>query len=223
MALVGLPRDGLGPLRAGIGDVSVGDQFQKHSYIFGLLINAEGRRFVDEDLRDDLDAKERLVLDHKDKIRELERARRDLDEKTLGFERNLVAASEKVAELAQDRDKSGERERGLKARLDDAHEELRKSHEAVDGLKKKFAQDEARLRLEMDRVRTELETRLVEADENHGAEFGAAGRRAGRGEAAASAAREAERARSDAAHKVEVEGCSARRRGAGGREEPPGR
>jgi len=30
------------------GDVSVGDQFQKHSYIFGLLINAEGNRFVDE-------------------------------------------------------------------------------------------------------------------------------------------------------------------------------
>jgi tricarballylate dehydrogenase len=30
------------------GDRSVGDQFQKHSYIFGLLINAEGKRFVDE-------------------------------------------------------------------------------------------------------------------------------------------------------------------------------
>ena len=30
------------------GDVDVGDQFQKHSYIFGLLINANGRRFVDE-------------------------------------------------------------------------------------------------------------------------------------------------------------------------------
>jgi tricarballylate dehydrogenase len=30
------------------GDVSVGDQFQKHSYIFGLLINARGKRFVDE-------------------------------------------------------------------------------------------------------------------------------------------------------------------------------
>ena len=26
----------------------VGDQFQKHSYIFGLLINADGKRFVDE-------------------------------------------------------------------------------------------------------------------------------------------------------------------------------
>jgi tricarballylate dehydrogenase len=32
------------------GDVAVGDQFQKHSYIFGLLINAEGKRFVDEGL-----------------------------------------------------------------------------------------------------------------------------------------------------------------------------
>jgi tricarballylate dehydrogenase len=30
------------------GDVNVGDQFQKHSYIFGLLINADGKRFVDE-------------------------------------------------------------------------------------------------------------------------------------------------------------------------------
>ena len=30
------------------GDINVGDQFQKHSYIFGLLINSEGKRFVDE-------------------------------------------------------------------------------------------------------------------------------------------------------------------------------
>jgi len=30
------------------GDVNVGDQFQKHSYIFGLLINSSGKRFVDE-------------------------------------------------------------------------------------------------------------------------------------------------------------------------------
>jgi len=32
------------------GDVNVGDKFQKHSYLFGLLINAEGKRFVDEGL-----------------------------------------------------------------------------------------------------------------------------------------------------------------------------
>ncbi|HEX2215595.1 MAG TPA: FAD-dependent tricarballylate dehydrogenase TcuA [Xanthobacteraceae bacterium] len=35
------------------GDLAVGDQFQKHSYPFGILINASGERFVDEgaDLR----------------------------------------------------------------------------------------------------------------------------------------------------------------------------
>lgn len=32
------------------GDVNVGDKYQKHSYIFGLLINAQGKRFVDEGL-----------------------------------------------------------------------------------------------------------------------------------------------------------------------------
>ena len=30
------------------GDLAVGDGFQKHSYPFGLIINADGRRFVDE-------------------------------------------------------------------------------------------------------------------------------------------------------------------------------
>jgi tricarballylate dehydrogenase len=30
------------------GDLEVGDQFQKHSYPFGILINAAGKRFVDE-------------------------------------------------------------------------------------------------------------------------------------------------------------------------------
>jgi tricarballylate dehydrogenase len=30
------------------GDLSVGDGFQKHSYPFGIMVNARGRRFVDE-------------------------------------------------------------------------------------------------------------------------------------------------------------------------------
>jgi len=30
------------------GDLAVGDQFQKHSYPFGIMINARGQRFVDE-------------------------------------------------------------------------------------------------------------------------------------------------------------------------------
>ena len=30
------------------GDLAVGDGFQKHSYPFGIMINADGERFVDE-------------------------------------------------------------------------------------------------------------------------------------------------------------------------------
>ena len=30
------------------GDLAVGDHFQKHSYPFGIMVNAQGRRFVDE-------------------------------------------------------------------------------------------------------------------------------------------------------------------------------
>jgi tricarballylate dehydrogenase len=30
------------------GDLAVGDQFQKHSYPFGIMVNAHGKRFVDE-------------------------------------------------------------------------------------------------------------------------------------------------------------------------------
>ncbi len=30
------------------GDLTVGDAFQKHSYPFSVMVNAEGRRFVDE-------------------------------------------------------------------------------------------------------------------------------------------------------------------------------
>ncbi len=30
------------------GDLAIGDQFQKHSYPWGIMLNAEGRRFVDE-------------------------------------------------------------------------------------------------------------------------------------------------------------------------------
>src|SRR5258708_191230 len=47
------------------GDLAVGDQFQKHSYPFSIMINANGRRFVDEgaDFRNYTYAKyRRLVL-----------------------------------------------------------------------------------------------------------------------------------------------------------------
>ena len=33
-----------------VGDLDVGDRFQKHGYPFGIVVNAHGRRFIDEGL-----------------------------------------------------------------------------------------------------------------------------------------------------------------------------
>jgi DNA-binding response OmpR family regulator len=179
--------------------------FSKEREFLGLreIINKKEKDILD--LRDDLDAKERQVLDHKDKVRELDRARRDLEEKTLGFERNLVAASEKVAELSGDREKSVEREKGLKIRLDGAYEEIRKSHDEVESLRKRVGQEEIRARGEVDRLRAELDARTSEIQDAHRLEVGRLKDEQAAFGAAAESTRQAELARLDAAHKLEVE------------------
>ena len=119
------------------------------------------------DLRDALDAKDRLILDHKDRMREHERARRDLEEKMLTFEKSLMNANEKVIALGQDKEKAIERERGLKVRLEDAHTEIAKTHDELDLAKKRLATLEDRARLEIERVRHDLEARMQEEEEAH--------------------------------------------------------
>jgi CheY-like chemotaxis protein len=179
--------------------------FSKEREFLGLreIINKKEKDILD--LRDAMDAKEREILDYRDKVRELDRGRRDLEEKTLGFEKSLVAANEKVAELALDREKSVEREKGLKARLDDAHEELRKSHEEADGLKKRLAQEEARARTDIDRLRAEMESQVVELEEHQRAEVAKLGEERALADASKDSAHQAELARIDAAHKAETE------------------
>jgi CheY-like chemotaxis protein/predicted nucleic acid-binding Zn-ribbon protein len=157
------------------------------------------------DLREDLDAKERQVLDHKDKIRELDRSRRDLEEKTLGFERSVVASTEKISELMGDRDKSAEREKGLKARLDDAHVEIHKARDEVEAIRKRMAQEEARARGEVDRMRADFEAHVAELEDGHRLEIGRLKVEHSAGAAAVETARLAEVARLDTAHKAEVE------------------
>jgi len=184
--------------------------FSKEREFLGLreIINKKEKDILD--LRDALDAKERQILDHKDKIRELDRARRDLEESTIGFERNLVAANEKVAELAQDAQKSADREKQLKARLDDAHGELRRSHEEIEALKRRNVQEEQRARAEADRLRTEMEARLAELAEAHRTEVSRLTDEHGEALAGAEGAREAELARIEAAHRAEVEALQRR-------------
>ncbi|HEX4405484.1 MAG TPA: response regulator [Polyangia bacterium] len=179
--------------------------FSKEREFLGLreIINKKEKDILD--LRDGMDAKEREILDYRDKVRELDRGRRDLEEKTLGFERSLVAANEKVAELALDREKSVEREKGLKARLDNAHEDLRKSHEEVDSLKKRLAQEEARARVDVDRLRAELESQVVELEEHQRAEITKLGEERALADASKDSAHQAELARLDASHKAEIE------------------
>ncbi len=184
--------------------------FSKEREFLGLreIINKKEKDILD--LRDALDAKDRQILDHKDKIRELDRARRDLEEASLGFERNLVAANERVAELGQDGQKSSEREKAFKARLDDAHEELRKAREEIDALKKRMAQDDARGRGENERLRADAEARLAEAEEVHRAEVAKLNDEHGQAMASAEGARQAELARIDGAHRAEVDGLQRR-------------
>jgi len=184
--------------------------FSKEREFLGLreIINKKEKDILD--LRDALDAKERQILDHKDKIRELERARRDLEESTIGFEQNLVAANERVAELVQDREKSGEREKGFRARLDDAQAELRKAHDEIDAIKKRAIQDEVRARSDADRLRGEMETRLAELEEAHRAEVARFSDEHGQALASAESARQTELARNDVAHRAEVESLQRR-------------
>jgi CheY-like chemotaxis protein len=179
--------------------------FSKEREFLGLreIINKKEKDILD--LRDSMDAKEREILDYRDKVRELDRGRRDLEEKTLGFERSLVAANEKVAELALESQKSVEREKGLKARLDDAQEGLRRGHEEVDGLKKKLVQEESRARTDIDRLRAELESQVVELEEHQRAELAKAGEEHALADASKDSAHQAELARIDAAHKAETE------------------
>ena len=167
------------------------------------IINRKEKDILD--LREDLDAKERQVLDHKDKIRELDRSRRDLEEKTLGFERSVVASTEKISELLGERDKSAEREKGLKARLDDAHGEIHKARDEVEAIRKRMAQEDARARAEMDRARADFEARLHETDEAHRTEVGRLKDDQAAGGTAMETAHQTELARIDAAHKAEVE------------------
>ena len=145
--------------------------FHKERDLLGLreTINRKEKDLLD--LRDALDARERQMLDHKDRIREHERARRDLEEKMLAMEKSLVYASERVTALGQDKDRSVERERALKLRLDDSHLELTKAQDELESLRKRLATAEDRSRAEVEKIRQDLETHVSDMEQVHRAEI----------------------------------------------------
>ncbi|MDB4968012.1 MAG: response regulator receiver [Myxococcales bacterium] len=102
-------------------------------------INKKEREVLD--LKDAADVKERQVLDAATKLRELERKVGDLEARGLGTEKELVAAKEKIEALASDKERSVEREKQVKARLDDALKSIARYEEEIEGWKQKHAAD----------------------------------------------------------------------------------
>jgi CheY-like chemotaxis protein len=126
------------------------------------IINKKEKEILD--FKDELDAKDRLILDHKDKVRELERKSRDLDERILNLERQIVAGNEKIAAFTHDKEKGFERERQVKARLDDAQREIQKLHEELDSHKKRHTTALEQAKSELERTRAEAAQRVADLE-----------------------------------------------------------
>ncbi|HEY6029079.1 MAG TPA: hypothetical protein VIU44_00865, partial [Gaiellaceae bacterium] len=104
-------------------------------------INKKEREVLD--LKDSLDGKERAVLDAQTKLRDNERKLRDLEEHSLSTEKELVAAKEKIEALTHDKERVVEREKQVKARLDDALKTVQRYESEIETWKQKHATDVA--------------------------------------------------------------------------------
>jgi CheY-like chemotaxis protein len=102
-------------------------------------INKKEREVLD--LKDAVDAKERSILDGSAKLRENERKVRELEERSVSTEKDLVAAHEKIEALSHDKERVVEREKQVKARLDDALKSINRYEDELEGWKKKHATD----------------------------------------------------------------------------------
>ena len=128
------PADGAAQPAAGAG-------FSREREFLNLreTINKKEREVLD--LKDALDGKERLALDAATKLRETERKLRDLEERSLGTEKELVAAREKIDALGHDKERVVEREKQVKARLDDALKTITRYESEIESWKQKHAAD----------------------------------------------------------------------------------
>jgi len=184
--------------------------FHKERDLLGLreTINRKEKDLLD--LRDALDAKERQMLDQRDRIREHERARRDLEEKMLAMEKTLVYANERVTALSQDKERAVERERALKVRLDDSLLELAKTQDELEALRKRLATAEDRARVEVEKIRLDMENHVSDLEQVHRAEIAQLNNERQAAEAAREEQVRAEKAEMEAEHAAEIEALQRR-------------
>ncbi|HEY2744188.1 MAG TPA: response regulator, partial [Polyangia bacterium] len=102
-------------------------------------INKKEREVLD--LKDAVDVKERAVLDASTKLRDTERKLGDLEGRSLGTEKELVSAREKIDALGHDKERAVEREKQVKARLDDALKTITRYEDELENWKQKHATD----------------------------------------------------------------------------------
>jgi CheY-like chemotaxis protein len=80
-----------------------GSSFSREREFLNLREVINKREKLILDLNDQLDGKERQILAEKERMRELERVRSDLDAKSLELEQSLLGASEELADLRAER------------------------------------------------------------------------------------------------------------------------
>ena len=92
-----------------------------------------------------------------DRLREQEKRQRETEERLQGTEAQLAQANESIGALNGEKDKGLEREKGLKARLEIAQSEVRKTHEELDAVKRRAAAEADLAAKELERERSEHE------------------------------------------------------------------
>ena len=102
-------------------------------------INKKEREVLD--LRDAVDVKERAILDGEDKLRDIERKLRDLEERRWPPRRSWWRRARRSRRCRHDKERVVEREKQVKARLDDALKTVTRYEEEIEGWKKQHAAD----------------------------------------------------------------------------------
>jgi CheY-like chemotaxis protein len=125
------------------------------------VINRKEKEILE--LKEENDARDREVSGLKEKLRDQEKRQRETEERLHAVDGQLGQATESIAALNQEKEKGGEREKGLKARLEMAQSEIRKGHEELDAVKRRAAAENEIATKELDRERSEHERSRREA------------------------------------------------------------
>jgi CheY-like chemotaxis protein/chromosome segregation ATPase len=147
------------------GAASGASEFKAQREVIALKsqVNAKNRELLS--LRDDLEGRDRAILDAKHKNRELMAQLGDLEERLLGSEERIITARETAEAAVRDKNTILKREEGLKTRfehaqkkLKDVETELENSGGRVQEIQQEAQAHLSTLRAELRQAQAECET-----------------------------------------------------------------